>query len=414
MDISKRRCFLNVYTYVDEEPRLLQLEPNVKFHNVLGRFDEAGDLYWQEQLIDPEATPASLGMPCGVDQANTLWFMPIASSYEWPSAIRDVSQRLPLVETTTAMRSLSSAAMRREEERSPRQGRAASLPAYFDATVNTPPRESRILATGNKSGGAVPATNPVPVVSWYSRPRLLSPAQPAEVTVSAVPQASRQGTASQEAQRRLPSPPIKATPYAPSGKSSCASKLPLDVPAAASATQYPVSLQHQQQQPPRSPPLDGVGTLLPTSHPRLLFAPKDDVRLGSLPVARPHVAETRRNKPILIDPAVLVDDLGPVELLQSELRRLQRDVQGLKSLQVEQRRTVNSNPHLYRGSAGAPRQKEVLHPSTGVVATSPSPIPASATADASVEELAMELHSKQMQQLYEQRRFYLTHSQVVS
>lgn len=274
MDASQRRCFLEVYTDVDEEPRLLQLEPNVKLRNVLERFDEDGDLYWREQLLDPEATPASLGLPCGVDEANTLRFVPASASYVPPSATW-TSQRTPLVESTAAMQSSPPSL--------PQETRTPSLPAYVGASADAPPA----------------------AVSWYSRPRLLSPAQPPAASVLVGRgRASSQNVAT-------------AAPY--------------------------------------------------------------DARFAAVPAAYRLSAGTRRNRPILMDPALLVDDAGPVETLRSELRRLQRDVDSLK------------------------RRERLVE----------SPIPASSS-DASVEELATELHDRQMHRLYEQRRLYLTHGQTAS
>ncbi|KPA84677.1 hypothetical protein ABB37_01187 [Leptomonas pyrrhocoris] len=342
MNPSQRRCFLEVYANDDAEPRLLQLEPNVKLSNVLERFDEVGNLYWQNQPIAPEATPASLGMPCGIDQANTLWFVPTPPSYERPSAVWTTSQQTPLVESTAAMRTSppSGFVPGEEEAQPPHQRHAPSLPAYFDATESTPSREPRVAMASNTAGAA--SFTPAP--SWYSRPRLLSPARPAVAAAAAS------------------TGPLLNSPGAS----------PL-------------------RQAPRSPaPPAAVASFHPPPAPPLLFAPQNHVAVQTLRVARPLATETRRNRPIRIDPEVLVDDVGPVELLRSELRRLKRDVEGLKHLQVMPRVAAD------------------------MVASSPSPIPASSSADPSVEELAMELHDKQMRRLYEQRRFYLTHGQVAS
>jgi hypothetical protein len=396
MDPSQRRCFLEVHTDEDEEPRLLQLEPNVKFHNVLARFDEEGDLYWQGQSLDPDATPASVGMPCGVDKANTLWFTPAASSYERPSATW-TSQQTPLVESTAAMRSpLLSGVVAVSGDASPRQCRAPSLPAYFDgASVSsvansTPPREARVAATAT--------TVPI-AISWYSRPRLLSPAPPPSALT-----ANWQREASAPCVVWPPPPPKSVSPSSNTA-SPYTAQGPRNGPAPASTTLLPTQRQFQQQQPPCPPP--PVAAAPPAVH---------DPHFHVLAASRsPHGGETRRNRPILIDPAVLVDDslAGPVQLLRSELCRLQRDVAELKHLQVgEQRRSRDARRHhsASREDQVTPRRREA---EVGRVVSSPSPIPALST-EPSVEELAMELHDKQMHRLYEQRRFYLTHGHVAS
>lgn len=375
MDPSRRRCFLEVYSDDADEPRLLQLEPNVKLHNVLDRFDEEGDLYWQDHRLDPEATPLALGMPCGVDEANVLLFMPAATSASYyrdePSAEWS-ARRTPLVESTAAMRSSPPSALAAAGEPAPQTQRAPSLPAHFE------PGNAAALAEQRTNAAAAPPV--AAAVSWYSRPRLLSPALPAVAT-----------RASTNDSPRRPSPlTARSTP-------SRAAKVPREVAGPAAASLSHAQQLYRQQQPPLPPPPEPSvrETVLlqppppapaPPQRAAAAVAPPPDRRLQALVPA----AETRRNRPILIDPNVLVDDVGAVETLQSELRQLRREVRGLKHQHEQQRRAMAAAPC-----------------SEGRLAVSPSPIPAAST-DFSVEELAMELHDKQMHRLYEQRRFYLS------
>lgn len=82
MDPSARRTFLEVYARRRRgEPRLLQLEPYVKFHNVLHTLgDPAGSLYWEKRALSPNDCPRSAGMPHGVDNAIDVFYFPSAAA----------------------------------------------------------------------------------------------------------------------------------------------------------------------------------------------------------------------------------------------------------------------------------------------------------------------------------------------
>ncbi|AYU81692.1 hypothetical protein, conserved [Leishmania donovani] len=318
MDTSARRCFLEVYTDGCDEPRLLQLEPTVKFHNVLRRFDEDGDLYWGDHRIDPQTTPVAVGMDCGVDKANTLWFIPALSRTK-PCGVSRVDSTAPL-DSPPRVDATEGPALR--------SARGTSLPAYFDDRAapwhSSGHHAERGSLIGARMGSASAATTP----SWYSRPRLLSP-------------------------------------------------VPLSLPRPT------VRLPHTQ------------------AHGSEKIAPMR--RLYAAPVPRvpspPHSAvPVRRNAPVCIDPHVLVDDtFDAVQALQTELRHLSSEI-----------RAMRLRDPLDYSSVTPMRQVVVRPPGMDAAPALASPICLS-MAEPSVEELATELHHKQMHRLYEQRRLYITH-----
>lgn len=324
MDKSSRRCFLEVYVDGFEEPRLMQLEPSVKFHNVLDRFDAAGDLYWGEQRVDPEATPVALRMPCGVEAANELWFVPAAPSPPLPHPQRGTS----------------------------------SLPAHFEnTTASTPPPPEQPLQLRRQPAGVVGAPGAVdaPPASWYSRPRLLSPA---------LPQSARLGS--------IDRPPTAALPQ-----------------TTAAATVLPPSILKGTPNGSVDASVVAHHAVAPPRHHHYAAAPPN----VTAPVPPP-APPTRRNAPILMDPSLLIDEAADVAL-GAELQRLRSELESLRG----------------RDTAPLRRQVFVRVPDAGIVhavahlSQSPSPIRAAA----GVEELALDLHDRQMHRLYEQRRLYLTH-----
>ncbi|KAG5496199.1 hypothetical protein JKF63_02500 [Porcisia hertigi] len=168
MDASRRRCFLEVYTERCSEPRLLQLEPTVKFHNVVKRFDGKGDLYWGDHRIDPETTPAAVGMRCGVDEANTLWYI--------PAPPRARSYNHSHVDSAIAVH--SQASVDGTEILAPHPGCGTSLPAYFEDRTALPSSSGHHAMHGRSMKTLGASISPDRARLWYSRPRLLSPVPP--------------------------------------------------------------------------------------------------------------------------------------------------------------------------------------------------------------------------------------------
>ncbi|KAK7199744.1 hypothetical protein NESM_000020500 [Novymonas esmeraldas] len=289
MDASVRRCFLEVHVDGCEEPRLLQLDPAVKFHNVLDRFEDAGDLYWGEQRIDPDTTPAALGMRCGVDEAHALWFVTAAPQ--------------PVPRAASHYRASAAANAQGHVRRG-----ASSLPAY----------------STEGAAGAPPAA------ALYSRPRLLSPALPAPGAAAAFSTPTRRPSPA-------PRPNARAAPAVVDDRVR----------------------RHRLFAAPAPPPLP--------------------------PPPPPHTtAPTRRNAPILMDPELLVDGLGAAV--------------GSPQPRGSPSRGAWRADSQAAAAAEAIRHVVVRLPSVAAAATEPS-----------VEQLAMDLHDKQMHRLYQQRRLYLTH-----
>ncbi|CBZ29526.1 conserved hypothetical protein [Leishmania mexicana MHOM/GT/2001/U1103] len=348
MDTSARRCFLEVYTDGCDEPRLLQLEPTVKFHNVLRRFDEDGDLYWGDHRIDPQTSPVAVGMDCGVDKMNALWFIPALPRAKLCGISRVDSiaplDSPPLVDAT--------------EGPTLRPARGTSLPAYFDDCAATGHSSGGHAKRGSLIGPRVPSASAATTPSWYSRPQLLSPA-------------------------------------------------PLSLPRPA------VRLPHTQAQPPSRMPTDpvvhaagdsrrtGVPVAALEANGGEKIAPMR--RLYAAPAPRapspPQSAVTvRRNAPVCIDPHVLVDDtFDAIEALQRELRHLSTEIRAMRL----------RDPRDY-SSVTPMRQVLVRPPGMDAVPALVSPICFSMK-ESSVQELATELHDKQMHRLYKQRHLYLTH-----
>ncbi|CAG9580207.1 conserved hypothetical protein [Leishmania major strain Friedlin] len=348
MDTSARRCFVEVYTDGCDEPRLLQLEPTVKFHNVLRRFDKDGDLYWGDHRIDPQTTPVAVGMDCGVDKANTLWFIPALPRAK-PCGVSRVDSTAPLG---------SPPPVDATEGPALRPARGTSLPAYFDDRAAPWHSSGDHAARGSLIRAWMASASAATTPSWYSRPRLLSP-------------------------------------------------VPLSLPRSA------VRVPHTQVQPPSGMPTDpimhaaggsrhtGAPVAALEAHGGEKIAPVR--RLCAAPAPRapspPHsTVPVRRNAPVCIDPHVLVDDTSDaVEALQTELRHLSSEMRAMRL----------RNPLDY--NSVTPMRQVVVRPAGMDAAPAiASPICLS-MAEPSVEELATELHDKQMHRLYKQRHLYLTH-----
>ncbi|RNF23801.1 uncharacterized protein Tco025E_02702 [Trypanosoma conorhini] len=73
---STRRSFLEVDVQGEEGHRLLQMEPGVRFKNVLRALRRDGVLLWDGAPLPPSATPLSVGMPCGLANAVHLTLLP--------------------------------------------------------------------------------------------------------------------------------------------------------------------------------------------------------------------------------------------------------------------------------------------------------------------------------------------------
>ncbi|KAG5470540.1 hypothetical protein LSCM1_01784 [Leishmania martiniquensis] len=302
MDASAGRCFLDVYRDGCDEPRRLQLQPTVKFHNVLKVFGRAGDLYWYGQRIDPQTTPAAVGMSCGIDQANTLWFIP-APPRSQLCAVSRVGSTAPLDSPSSADATMSSAF---------HLARSTSLLAHFDDRSVPWQRNGHNADSLTLIGARIASLSADHRPSWYSRPLLLSPVPP-------------------------PLPPPAVTRLS-------------------SAVQ--ASLSHQ---PTRSSPPSANAARPP-----------------------PAAAPIRRNAAVCIDPHILVDPTSDaVETLQRELRLLSYEVRAMQC-----RDRLDFSPM---------RQPAVRPPrTTAASVTGPG-----------VEELATELHDRQMRRLYDQRRLCL-------
>ncbi|CAD2216299.1 hypothetical protein ADEAN_000376000 [Angomonas deanei] len=82
--MESRRVFLRVYLESGELLRLLQLDYNVCFQNVLSLLG-GGTLYWADRPLLPRESPSEVGMPTGVDNSVKLCFVPqttvLLSSY---------------------------------------------------------------------------------------------------------------------------------------------------------------------------------------------------------------------------------------------------------------------------------------------------------------------------------------------
>ncbi|CAJ1033967.1 hypothetical protein Q4I30_006639 [Leishmania utingensis] len=365
MEASARRCFLEVYTDGGNEPRLLQLEPTVKFYNVLKRLGEGGDLYWGDHCIDPQTTPAALGMACGVDEANTLWFIPAPPRAKPYSVFRDdptVSvDSPPLADATECL--------------GHRPGCGTSLPAVLEGSA-APRYSSGHGAEHGTLLGARMASSTVPTPSWYTRPRLLSPAPPLF-------------------------PPSVVTPLNSAAQMSPTRRPRLAQPPALRAMRSPHSQVQPPSRMPRHPVADAASGTVDvlegrgsegTAPMRYLYV----ARAPRTPPLRHSAVPVRRNAPVFIDPNTLVDaTYDAVEALQRELRHLRGEMRAMRLR------------HGYDASLLTPvRQGEGRLPSMEAPSALPSPICLS-TMERSVEELATELHDKQMRRLREQRRFLL-------
>ncbi|KAG5470954.1 hypothetical protein CUR178_02260 [Leishmania enriettii] len=352
MDACAGRCFLEVYTDGSDEPRLLQLEPTVKFHNVLKVFDSAGDLYWGGHHVDPQTTPAAMGMSYGVDKANTLLFIPAPPRTKLCGVSR-VDSTAPLDSPMSADATVSSALC---------PGLATSLPAYFDDRAAPPQSSGHKADHPTLIEARMESVSAAPPPSWYSRPHLLSPVPPP-----------------------LPLPAVTRFDSAAQAPPSPRPTLLRPPSVRAVGPLYPLL------RTPARTTMDAVGAT---------GAPAGGLEVhGAKPIAAsvphvrwpPHAAvPTRRNVTVHIDPHLLVDPTSEaVESLQRELRLLRTEV---RAMQLRDR--LDSNP--------AAPMRQVLERPPGMNA-----------APWTVEELAAELHDRQMHRLYEERHFYLNHDHCV-
>ncbi|KAG5495442.1 hypothetical protein GH5_03103 [Leishmania sp. Ghana 2012 LV757] len=355
MDACAGRCFLKVYRDGSDEPRLLQLEPTVKFHNVLKVFDSAGDLYWGGHHVDPQTTPAAIGMSYGVDKANTLLFIPAPPRTKLCGVSR-VDSTAPLDSPMSADATVSSALC---------PGLATPLPAYFDDRAAPQQSSGHNADHPTLIEARMASVSAAPPPSWYPRPLLLSPVPPP----LPLPAVTRFGSAAHAPPSHRPTllrpPSVRAVrPLYPLLRTSA--RTAMDAVGASGS------------------PADG------------LEVHGDEPIAASVPHVRwpPHAAvPARRNVPVYIDPHLLVDPASDVvESLQRELRLLSSEV---RAMQLRDR--LDSNPAT---------------PMRGVVEQPPG-MNAPPSTQPSVEELAAELHDKQMHRLYEQRHLYLNHDHCV-
>ncbi|GET91472.1 hypothetical protein, conserved [Leishmania tarentolae] len=346
MDASARRCFLEVYTDGCDEPRLLQLEPTVKFHNVLRRFNEDGDLYWGDYRIDPETTPAAVGMQCGVDKANTLWFIPAFPRGDPCDASR--------VDSTAPLDSPPPVDTTEGPVLCPARG--TSLPAHFDDCAAHWHISGHRAGRGAIIGEQMASSSAAPTQLWYPRPQLLSPEPPSRLR-SAV---------------KLPHTHAQRAPRMPTN--------PVEVEVGGShhsGVRVDVLEAHSGKKiEPLRPPYTSPAPRVPSP---------------------PHFTiPVRRNAPVCIDSHILVDNtFDALKALQRELRDLSSEV-----------RAMRLRDPLDSSSMTPMRQIVMRSPSMDAAMASPI---RRLTTEPSVEELATELHDKQMHRLYKQRYLYLTH-----
>ena len=70
------KVFVRVDCYFQEQPRLLQLQSNVKFANMLKILKQPGELFYQGRKLQSHDTPQSVGLLPGLENAVGLTFLP--------------------------------------------------------------------------------------------------------------------------------------------------------------------------------------------------------------------------------------------------------------------------------------------------------------------------------------------------